>query len=70
MHCIDLKICSHMLSVRQGFGCVLAEYKRPALRERRETAKRFKAPNRPRKPGGPRPWSQDTPGPLPTMERK
>ena len=48
MHCIDLKICSHMLSVRQGFGCVLAEYKRPALRERRETAKRFKAPNRPR----------------------
>ena len=34
------------LDSSQGFGCVLAEYKRPAPKEWRKTAKRFKAPNR------------------------
>jgi hypothetical protein len=44
----SLDICGFhcMLDIRQGFGCILAEYKRPAPKEWRETAKRFKAPNR------------------------
>ena len=40
------KYCFCTREIRQGSGCVLAEYQRPAPRKWRETAKRFKVPDR------------------------